>query len=133
EINGASDLALRAKEGRTRLAGAEFQSQGVEGEANPEAVLYCQEALVSFATKEREEIQKVAFEIASLAMTGVDLNDPTPKYELASRPGKAFCGLQLVCWQYVGFQKLKPGADMGIDLSREYRAALSSLSDTDGA
>jgi len=35
-----------------------------------------------------------------------------------------FSGLQLLCLQYVAFQQIAPGQDIGFDLSKEYQTAL---------
>ncbi len=57
----------------------------------------------------------------------MDINNPERKYQLISLQGN-FSGLQLVCYMYVGFKRIAPEKDVGIDLSEEYRAALN-LSD----
>jgi hypothetical protein len=54
----------------------------------------------------------------------LDVNNPAQKYTLRSMPGK-FSGLRLLCIEYVGFQILDPKADIGFDLSKEYREALA--------
>jgi hypothetical protein len=55
---------------------------------------------------------------------GLDINDSTQKYSLRSMPGK-FSGLHLLCFQFVAFQQIAPGKDMGFDLSAEYSTARS--------
>ena len=45
-------------------------------------------------------------------------------YQLKTKPGE-FTGLQLVCYVYVGFQQISPEAEVGFDLSKEYKAAKS--------
>jgi len=41
---------------------------------------------------------------------------------LQSMPGK-FSGLHLLCYEYVAFQQIAPGKDIGFDLSAEYGTA----------
>jgi len=50
-----------------------------------------------------------------------DLKDPTPKHTLKAFPG-AFSGMKIVSYLYAAFQQFMPGADVGIDLSKEYAA-----------
>ena len=85
--------------------------------------MYCLGALQKFAAMPRDEVQRVTFEIAMLGMTGLDVNNPTPKHRLRLLPGE-FSGLHLVCIEYVGFQQIMPDAQIGFDLSKEYEAAL---------
>jgi hypothetical protein len=69
-----------------------------------------------------EQVQAMAFEIAVLGRNGFDMKSAEKKYRLKSKAGE-FTGLQLVCYMYAGFQRISPGADVGFDLSQEYRAA----------
>lgn len=50
---------------------------------------------------------------------GLDLKGATPKYTLKTLPG-AFSGMKIVSYMYAAFQQFMSGADVGIDLSREY-------------
>lgn len=70
------------------------------------------------------EVQKIGFEIAFLGTHGIDVNHPEVKYTLKNLPGQ-FTGLQLLCLQYVAFQQIAPGQDIGFDLSMEYQTAQS--------
>jgi hypothetical protein len=63
-------------------------------------------------------------EITTKGRSGLDTNDPTPKYQLKSLPGD-FSGLSLVCCMYVAFQSIAPETDIGFDLAKEYAAAKS--------
>ena len=58
-----------------------------------------------------------------LGRSGLDINDPEPKYRLKSAPGE-FSGLQLVAIMYVGLKRLAPDTDSSIDLSEEYALAM---------
>ena len=69
-----------------------------------------------------EQAQALTFEIAMVGRNGFDVNSAEKKYRLKSKAGE-FTGLQLVCYMYVGFQRISPGADVGFDLSQEYQAA----------
>ena len=58
-----------------------------------------------------------------LGRSGLDINNPTKKYQLKSMPGD-FTGMQLMAYMHVGLKQLEPGIDTGIDLEKEYRSAL---------
>ena len=87
-----------------------------------DAVMYCLGAMETFAKLSKEDIRKIAFEIAMLGTKGLDVNDPAQKYQLRSLPGR-FSGLHLVSIEYVGFKLVDPSVDLGFDLSQEYRQA----------
>ena len=44
-----------------------------------------------------------------------------------------FSGLNLVCILYAGMQRIAPGQDVGMDLSREYEAAVGLHSGRESA
>jgi hypothetical protein len=71
-------------------------------------------------TKRRE----IAFEVAILGTKGLDINDPTKRYELKSLPG-TFSGLHLLAIMYTAFGQMDPSLDSGIDFSKEYQAAMA--------
>lgn len=52
---------------------------------------------------------------------GLDLKDPTPKYSLKAFPG-TFSGMKIVSYLDAAFQQFMPGADVRMDLSKEYAA-----------
>lgn len=112
-----------AKEARTRLAHRTMR-EAIAGGERPDVVMYCLGALERFESLPSSKVQAIGFEIAILGMKGLDINDPTQKYTLKSLPGK-FSGLHLVSLMYVAFKDIAPDKSVGIDLSREYAAALS--------
>ena len=85
------------------------------------AVLYMQEALPLFAKMTPEQLKQAALELAMAGQQGLDLKDPTPKHSLKAFPG-AFSGMKIVSDMVAAFQQFMPGADVGIDLSKEYAA-----------
>ena len=85
--------------------------------------MFCLSAIEKFSAMSRDEIQRCAFEIAMLGTKGISVNNPDKRYTLKSMEG-SFSGLQLVCYQYVGFKRIAPDMDIGFDLSKEYEAAL---------
>jgi len=123
EIDEFSDIAERARQARTKLAGRSFRST-MPGVERMDAVMYCVSALEKYASLPADQVQKIGFEIAILGTRGLDINDSTQKYSLQSMPGK-FSGLHLLCYEYVAFQQIAPGKDIGFDLSAEYRTACS--------
>ena len=70
----------------------------------------------------REQGHEIAFEIAILGQSGLDINDPEQKYTLKSLSGK-FSGLHLLAIMYTGFRQIDPSVDVGADFSREFEAA----------
>ena len=123
EIDEFSEIAERARQARTKLADKSFRSTA-PGVERMDAVMYCLSALEKYAGMPANQVQKIGFEIAILGTRGLDINDSTPRYTLQSMPGK-FSGLHLLCYEYVAFQQIAPGKDIGFDLSAEYKTARS--------
>jgi len=96
----------------------------------PAAVWYCLGALQRYETISKEEIQRIAGEIALLGRSGIDYSRPNVRYSLMSVPGEQFSGLQLLCLMYVGFQKIDPALDIGLDLRDAYKAGLNLFRET---
>ncbi|MFT6862288.1 MAG: tetratricopeptide (TPR) repeat protein [Akkermansiaceae bacterium] len=115
-----SHLSDEAEKGISRITNENFRKVG--GDLNPDAVNFCSKALRLFDGMPQEEVQKIAFEIATLGSKGLSVNDSTEKYALRSLPGN-FSGLHLLCIQYVGFKIIDPSADIGFDLAAEYEEA----------
>jgi tetratricopeptide (TPR) repeat protein len=120
EIGRPSDVVDLAKEARTRIGISELKAEGLR----PDAVMYCLAALERYEDMSTSEVQEIAFEIAILGQSGLDIHNPDTRYQLESLPGE-FTGLQLLSYMYVGFQIIDPSVDVGADLSDEYQAALS--------
>lgn len=121
DLDPLSDLAEMAKAERRKLA-HETMRASVDGGLRMDAVFYCLDALKKFGEMNLNKVKTVAFEIAVLGQSGLDINDPGEKYTLQSLPGN-YSGLHLVALMYVGFKMLNPSLDGGIDLSREYAHA----------
>lgn len=120
ETAGPRRLVSLAKEARTRIGVDTLKAKGVR----VDAVWYCLAALEKYEEMSRSEVQTIVLEIALLGQGGLDINDPDRKYRIKSLPGE-FSGLQLLCYMYVGFQRIDASVDIGADLSDEYQAALS--------
>ena len=84
--------------------------------------MYIASALETFAELGPDKIRQITVEVAMKGQSGLDINDPEPKYTLTSLPGN-FSGMHLVSIMYAGFKALDPSIDAGIDLSAEYEAA----------
>ena len=122
EMDPLSDVAEKARAARTSMAQSSLR--GVTGEnARTDATMYCLQGLRKFRELEAQEVRAIVFEIAMLGRGGLDINNPEKRYSLRSMPGD-FSGLQLVSLMYVGMKLFDPKADFGIDLSKEYDAAL---------
>lgn len=115
-----SQLSEKAELGRNRITTASFRKAG--GGLRPDILTYCGEALSLFEGMSKDEVQRIATEIAMLGTKGLSVNDPAGKYSLRSLPGN-FSGLHLLCLQYVGFKIIAPTADIYFDIAAEYEEA----------
>jgi len=121
EIDPYGPLAERARSLRTKLS-EKFMREESGASTHGKAVDACLEALRIFGAGDAAKAKTIAFEVAMLGRSGLDINDPEPKYQLKTVPGQ-FSGLQLVALMYVGFKQIAPELDAGIDLSKEYEQA----------
>jgi Flp pilus assembly protein TadD len=121
DIDEYSPIAELARQARTAMAQSAFRER-LPGMERPDAVMHCLGAIERFEKLPPSEVQRIAFEIAMLGRSGLDVNDSAPKYQLKSLPG-SFSGLHLMCMMYVGFKLIAPEQDIGFDLSKEYAAA----------
>jgi Flp pilus assembly protein TadD len=121
-INEYSDVADLCREARIRIIRSGLKGAVPRG-LRTNVVVYCLAALEKFKEIGSEGIQAVAFEIASLASSGLNIKDKMSRYRLVSLPGMFFA-LQLAVYLYVGFRKAYPQTDAGADFSREYELAL---------
>jgi hypothetical protein len=87
-----------------------------------DAVMYCLAALKKFGEITPDNVRRVGFEIATLGMNGINVNDPNSEYRLRSLPG-TFTGLQLLCYEYTAFKQFAPEIDIGFDVSKEHAEA----------
>jgi tetratricopeptide (TPR) repeat protein len=121
EIQPYAPIAEMAKQMRSRITEENFRKVP-GGSLRMDAVMYCLAALKKFAEMKPDQVQSVGFEIATLGMKGIDVNDPQNKYCLRTLPGK-FTGSQLLCYEYVAFKQFAPELDIGFDVSKEYEEA----------
>jgi len=118
----ASPLAEEARKARTQIAHKGMREK-VDGGLRPDVIMYIADALKIFKKAGSTKRQQIALEIAMKGQSGLDILDPDPKYTLKTLPGK-FSGMQLVSIMYAAFKQIDPKADSGIDLQREYDAAV---------
>lgn len=52
------------------------------GLSRPDAVMYCLSAIEKFEKMSEEEGKRIGFEITMKGRSGLDTNDPTPKYQI---------------------------------------------------
>ncbi|OGV66147.1 MAG: hypothetical protein A3K19_19635 [Lentisphaerae bacterium RIFOXYB12_FULL_65_16] len=116
-----TNIAELCRKARPKIAHENMRSRA-GGSARMDVVLYCVAALEKIRELGVQRFQPIAFEIALLGRSGLDINDPAQKYTLKSLPGQ-FSGMQLVSYMYVGFKHIASEQDAGIDLSREYELA----------
>ena len=83
---------------------------------------FCCEALRMFAAMSADEVRRITLEIAMLGTKGLSVSDPSARYTLHSLPGE-FSGLQLLCYEYVGFKIIDPTVDIGFDIAADYEEA----------
>jgi tetratricopeptide (TPR) repeat protein len=93
-------------------------------EKHPAAVWHLLGALQRYDQLPVDKVREIAFEIGILGQRGLDYADPEPKYTLKSIPGETFTGLQLMCLMFAGFKRIVPDHDVGMDLEKEFLAAL---------
>ncbi len=120
-LNEHSEIADLCREARIRIARNQVKGVVPRG-LRTDVVVHCLMALEKFKELGRERTRAVAFEIASLASGGLNIKDRASRYPLRGLPGE-FSALQLVVTMYVGFRKVAPQTDPGIDFSREYAFA----------
>ena len=121
-INEYSQIAELCRESRTKIAHHNMRL-ATPGGLRMDVVMYCLAALERFKKLGRDRTQAIAFEIAMLGRSGLDINDPSSRYHLQSLQGE-FTGLQLVAYMYVGLKEVAPQMDAGIDFSKEHEIAL---------
>ncbi len=124
EMDSPPNLKELARDGLREIAITHLTSRGLR----MDAVMYMLSALELFEEESEDRIQAITFEIAIKGRAGLDINNPDKEYTIGSLPG-TFTGLQLVSYMYVGFKTIDPDQDIGIDLSREYEAALRLFED----
>lgn len=124
-LDKTGNLASRAEQRLTRMSSERFTS-GESPELREEAVVHLVEALKRFATMTDEQVRDLSFEIAMLGSKGLSIRNREPVHTLRNLPGK-FSGLELLCLEYAGFQRIDPSVDIGIDLSAEYVEARRRL------
>jgi len=117
-----TEYAEKAKEARTEISRINMRNKA-DGQLRPDAVMYCLAALEKFKEMGLQKTQTITYEIAMLGRSGLKINDPDHKYHLESMDGE-FTGMQLLSYMYVGLKQLDPELDSGIDLEKEYEAAL---------
>jgi len=124
EMDAPSSLKELARDGLREIAMIHLKSKGLR----IDAVMYMVSALKLFENESENRVREITFEIALKGRGGFDINNPDKKYTINSLPG-IFSGLQLVSYMYVGFKKIAPEQDIGVDLSQEYRMALHLFED----
>jgi tetratricopeptide (TPR) repeat protein len=123
-INEFGEMAESARQARSRIATDTFREAA--GDVRMDAVMYLLSALEKFQHMDTAQLQKIGFEIAMLGTNGLNINDPDSRYTIETLPGE-FSGLSLVCHEYAAFKRFAPEMDIGIDLSKEYEAAVETF------
>lgn len=116
-------------EAKRSAESADGKRQGVYGEEalkvrEPASIFYLVDALQRFEGMSMDQIQAVAFEVGIMASGGLRFTDPHKLYTLRSLPGETFTALRLLCFYFVGFQKLDSSLDLMLNLGDAYRVAL---------
>lgn len=92
---------------------------------NMAVVMFMGGALEFFADKSKDEIKKIAFEIAMQGTQGYDPN--VKNYKLSSVPNKSFSGYQILAYYYVSWSIAIPEmlAQLQLPFDEEYKLALT--------
>jgi len=122
-LNENSKIADLCREARLNIARRNLKAAVPRG-LRTEVVVFCLAALETFKEVGRERTQAIAFEIAALGSSGLNVTDRTSRFRLLNLPGN-FSALHLVVYMYVGLKKVAPRMDPGIDFSKEYTFALA--------
>jgi Tfp pilus assembly protein PilF len=117
------DIVLSAN--KDNLSNYNFKTELLNKE-EPTAFVYCLDALKRFEGRSRDEIFQVASEIGLLGTKGIDYKSPGKTYAIKSIPGEELSGLHLLCLMYVGFKKIEPDLDTGLDFADDYKMALEA-------
>ena len=85
--------------------------------------MYMLGAMEKFDKMTFQEIQKVAMEIATAGLSGIN---PKGKYSINSFPGKEFGGYQFLAYYYVSFARTMPNLlkEIGLPYDKAYETAL---------
>jgi len=121
ELSPNSSISVAAQVALTKLAKSALTKHVGQGE-HSDTVTHCLSALQSFANMTDDQVKPIMFEIATRGLQGMDINNPNVRYSFKSIEGD-FSGLKAVSYMYVAMQRLMPGVDAGIDLSKEYAKA----------
>lgn len=118
EVVPSGPLSEMAKDLLREIATLKLKAQGFR----TDAMFYCISAINLFDRVGPAETKRITFEIGIKGQQGLDINNPSKEYTLNSLNG-TFTGLQLISYMYVGFKRIAPEMDVGIDLSEEYNMA----------
>jgi Flp pilus assembly protein TadD len=121
KINPHSDLAEKARAGSNLMAQSGFDNLK-KSLPRQDAVQYCLDALQTISTMSTTDVLKLALDLAMAGRNGLEVNNPSSRYRVKGLQGE-FSGLALVCFLYVVMQQIAPEANVGMDLSEEYRMA----------
>lgn len=111
---------------KSRLTEKSERALRSSGDVRLDVVEHIKDALERFKSMEVRQIQSLALELTLLGNKGLNINDPTKKHQIKAWAGD-FTGLHLISIMYAAFQQFAPGADIGIDLSKEYEIADSEI------
>ena len=118
----SSPMVEQAEKSRTALAHKQLKSSSTDG-FRRDVMLFIAGALQTFKKVGPKKRKAIATEIALLGRSGLDINDPTPRYKLKSLPGE-FTGLHLLAIMYTAFRQIDRTMDAGVDFGAEYEAAV---------
>jgi hypothetical protein len=90
---------------------------------NMAVVMFMGGALQFFEDKNKDEIKKIAFEIAMQGTQGYDPN--VSNYKLSSIPNKDFSGYQILAYYYVSWSIAMPEmlGELQLPFDEEYKVA----------
>jgi Flp pilus assembly protein TadD len=121
DLDSESRIGEAARRELSRIAEKTLRNRGVGG-VRPDAIEYCVEAMKRFREIDNQRLGPILLELAQLGSGGLDIHDPEKQFTLKSLTG-SYSALKIVCYMYVAAQRLIPGQDIGIDLSKEYALA----------
>ena len=126
QLNPHNQIADAATDELNKISEQKYKANQPARETSNDPVQHCYNALKHMSELSDEDSKILTAEIATLGMKGLDVNSDEAKYSLRNLSG-TFTGMQLLCIQYVGFQRIDPSIDIGFDLSKEYQQAQQRL------
>lgn len=119
----SAPFAEDARTARTKLAQQSLREKTSSG-FRPDVMMYIAGALDTFKKVGAKKTKEIAFEVAILGQSGLDIHDSNQKYKLKTLPGN-YSGLHLLAIMYTAFKQIDPTLETGADFQQEFDSAMA--------